>query len=71
MKLIQAMTCDRHQPFFEMGRDLATKGFSRDEVSYWLYRTAGKDEKMQGKIPNILRSLDQQKAFDVREPEAA
>ena len=71
MMKIQAMTSGRHYPFFEMARDLAAKGFSRDELRYWLYRTAGQDAKMKGKIPYILRSLDQEKAFEVPGVEAA
>ena len=71
MMKIQAMTSGRHYPFFEMARDLAAKGFSRDELRYWLYRTARQDAKMKGKIPYILRSLDQEKAFEVPGVEAA
>lgn len=71
MKKIQAMTADRHLPFFEMGRDLAAKGFTKDGVSYWLYRTAGNERKMLEKVDLILSSLDQKGAFDVKEREAA
>ena len=41
-----------------------------DEVRHWLYRTAREERKMIDKVELILRSLDQNRAFDARQEAA-
>ena len=54
---IRGMKEGRHHPFFELGIKVRSAGFSPSEIEHRLVDVAGKDNKMQGKARDVMKSL--------------